>query len=182
MGRSLFTSLIIAAFFVPGASYAQTSNSTDAVDADPTATIIGTDTEICLGDSVAAYITFTGNGPWDVIINDNSGEYLKLKDVGTLSEPYIIWLKPVSDDRYYISYVEDRRRNDGKTYGEVSVLVFETTPVSILLDRTAYLGSEPGVTLGASLPGGVFFGNGVSGNLPFSSMSVIDTRKLLFRL
>ncbi len=153
--------------------YGQQVESIDEVVARPTATILGTETEVCAGDSVEAYLFFTDekNGPWDAIINNSSGVYLELKDVGT---PYTIWLKPVVDDRYYIDYVEDKKGDDGKTYGEVEVFVYETTPVSIQLNRTAYLQSEAGVILEGLPPGGHFAGYGVAGDVFYPFIATPD--------
>ena len=160
MKKIMFPAFLGVALVTTIAAYGQEAGSVKGVLADPTATILGSDSEICLGDSVAAYIYFTGDGPWDAVISDKSGKYLELKEVDT---PYTLWLKPENDQVYTVSYVEDRRGRDGKTYGEVMVSVHEATPVSIVLDRTAYLYSEQGVVLSSSPPGASFFGNGVAG-------------------
>ena len=138
MRRVLNSSIVILAFLLLGSAYGQQVESTKD-RGDPTATILGSDTEVCLGDSVEAYLFFTGNGPWDATIRDKDGVYLKVVDVGT---PHSIWLKPVKDNRYYISRVEDNSNHTGKTNGEVEVSVFEINPVSFLLERTAYLQTE----------------------------------------
>ncbi len=160
MKKILVSALIVSALILPVAAIFQQTSSTKGPH-DPTATILGSETEVCLGDSVEAYLFFTGEGPWDVTIRDNDGDYLNLKDIDT---PYTIWLKPVIDNRYYISRMVDRRNRRGDTYGEVEVTVFESTPVSIQLDRTVYIQSEPAVDLLGVPAGGTFSGNGVAGS------------------
>lgn len=173
MKRLLISTAIVLAFHLPGVLYGQQVESIDDIAADPTATILGTQTEVCAGDSVEAYLFFTEekNAPWDAIINNNSGVYLELEDVET---PYTIWLKPLVDDRYYIDYVEDNKGNEGKTYGEVEVFVYETTPVSIQLDRTAFRQSEPGVNLEGTPPGGLYTGNGIAGDVFYPFIATTD--------
>jgi len=168
MRSILFPSFFIVVFFPHCAAIGQQSDATKGVEAPPTATIIGSASEVCLGDSVAAYLNFTGGGPWDAVINDNDGEYLVLTGVPT---PYTIWLKPEQDNRYYIASVKDKKGNDGITYGDVAVTVSRTTPVDIQLDRTAYLYSDPGVPLTAIPSGGVFSGSGVAGSTFYPSIA-----------
>lgn len=168
MRSFLYPVVLLLAFLLPGVSFGQPTFSTEEVAADITATILGSETEVCSGDSVAAYIFFTGDGPWDAVINDNSGEYAVLTDVET---PYTIWLKPETDDRYYVASVNDRRGRKGKTYGEVYITVYPTSSVTILLDRTAYLQNEPGVTLHSTPSGAVFSGNGVIQNVFYPSIA-----------
>ena len=62
-----------------------------------TAAITGQDDEVCQGDSVSAYLHMTGNGPWTLVINDEQGEYLILKEI---SSPFLFWLKPEEDNNY----------------------------------------------------------------------------------
>ena len=170
MNRILISAILISALLFQGTTFGQDVESSKG-PGDPTATILGSETNVCLGDSVEAYLFFTGDGPWNAIINNNSGVYLTLKEVGT---PYTIWLKPEFDDRYYIARVEDRRRRRGKTNGEVEVYVFQPTPVSIQLERTAYFQSEPGVNLVAVPEGGMFSGNGVAGNIFYPFIATPD--------
>ena len=127
----------------------------------PTATIFSNEKEVCEGSAVAAYLYFSGEGPWDAVVSDKDGVYLELTDV---TSPYTISLEPTEDNTYTISYVEDRLGESGNTYGEVALTVNPVTPVSIELDRYAYLYSEPQVRLVASPTGGTFTGNGVSAN------------------
>ncbi len=121
-------------------------------------------TEICRGDSVEARISvfFGGSPPFTVVINDNDGEYLVLKEI---ESPHLFWIKPDSDNTYYISSATDSRGRKGRPYGSVEVTVHLPTPVSIVTDRTAFLVSEPDYPLVSSPPGGEFSGAGVSGNL-----------------
>ncbi len=95
-------------------------------------------------------------------INDNDGTYLELKDVEESS--ITIWLVPLEDNRYYIREVKDRRGKKGDTFGDVIIFVYDPTPVTIQLEKTAYLKSDPGVVLVSSPSGAVFSGNGISGN------------------
>ncbi|MEN8229261.1 MAG: PKD domain-containing protein, partial [Bacteroidota bacterium] len=168
MRWTLYSVIIMVALLIMGTTYGQQTDSTQDDDDEPTATISGTDTKVCLGDSVAATLTFTGRGPWSVVINNNSGKYLTLYRVNS---PYTIWLKPEEDDSYYISSVRDRWYRSGDTYGEVEVLVYKSIPVSIQLDITAYLESDPAIHLEATPPGGVFSGNGVSGSLFYPTVA-----------
>lgn len=118
--------------------------------------------EVCLGDSVRAYISFTGFGDWDAEINDKDGFYLRLENVGS---PYTLWLKPEETNTYYVAEVWDRFNITGDTYGEAKVEVLQRTPVEIIMERTAFLFSEPGVKLNAEPSGGTFTGNGVTGGM-----------------
>ena len=68
-----------------------------------TATIIGDANEVCLGDSIEAFLSFSGGiDPWNAVINDKDGEYLVLDSVYS---PHTIWLKPEIDNTYYIASV-----------------------------------------------------------------------------
>ena len=130
--------------------------------AAPTATIFSNEKEVCEGSSVAAYLYFSGEGPWDAVISDKDGIYLELTGVNS---PHTVWLEPTEDNVYTISYVEDRLGESGNTYGEVALTVNPVTPVDIELDRQAYFYSEPGIPLSANPSGGTFTGNGVSANI-----------------
>ncbi len=158
-----YTLMIMVAFHACGTIYGNTSFSPNEALLASTATIYSAETDVCIGDSVEATIFFTGDGPWDVKVNDNDGTYLELKDVeeATIS----IWLVPLEDNRYYIREVKDRRGKKGDRFGEVVLTVHEVTPVSIVLEKTAYLDSDPGVTLASNPSGGVFSGNGIAGNV-----------------
>lgn len=114
---------------------------------------------MCEGDSIAAFIYFTGYGPWSAGINDNNGEYATLSRV---ESPYTLWLKPKEDNIYDVDWVTDRFGRSGKTYGADTVIVKKRTPVEIILDRSVFRVDEPGVTLKAEPPGGIFAGRGVS--------------------
>ncbi len=127
---------------------------------------VGT-TEICQGDSVEArFWFFGGTSPYTVTINNDEGEYVVLNDI----EPsYTFYLKPVSDDTYYISSAFDSNGNQGRPYGSVSVKVNPSTPVSIVTDRTAFLVTEPGFPLTSNPPGATFSGKGISGSTFYPS-------------
>ena len=168
MRSILFPSIFIVVFFLHATAFGQQTDVTKGVEAPPTATIIGSASEVCLGDSVAAYLNFTGGGPWDAVINDNDGEYMVLTQV---TSPYTIWLKPEQNNRYYIASVQNKKGNDGITFGDVAVTVFQTTQVNIQMDRTAFLYSEPGVPLTAIPSCGVFSGNGVAGSTFYPSIA-----------
>ena len=128
-----------------------------------TATIIGDATEVCLGDSVAAYLNFSGGeGPWDVVINDKDGEYVALL---ALPSSHTIWLSPETVNTYYIASVEDSNGTAGNPLGEASITVHQATPVTIEMDRTAFLQSEPRIALVSSPSGGSFTGAGVAGSV-----------------
>ena len=155
--------MIMVLFLIWGTTYGMYANSTKGAALWATATIYAAVTEICIGDSVEATINFAGDGPWDIKINDKDGLYLELKDV---EESIItIWLIPLEDNSYYIKEVKDKRGRKGTTFGEVIVSVYEATPVTIQLEKTAYLDSDPGVVLVSTPSGGVFSGNGISGNV-----------------
>ena len=79
---------MMIAFFVLGTTYGKPAESTNAAAPAPTATISATDTEICVGESVEATIVCTGDGPWEVVINDKDGKYLKLKKIESPYYPY----------------------------------------------------------------------------------------------
>ena len=161
--RILYPVMIMVMFLLSGITYGLSAKSTNGAPLAATATIYGSDTEVCTGDSVEATIYFTGDGPWDVKINDNDGTYLELKDVEESS--ITIWLVPLEDNRYYIKEVKDKRGKRGDTFGEVIISVYDPTPVTIQLEKTAYLKSDPGVVLLSSPSGAVFSGNGISGNV-----------------
>ncbi len=121
-------------------------------------------TEICRGDSVEARIHtifFSGSPPYTVVINDNDGEYLILKEIEL---PYYFYLNPESDNTYYIASAEDSRGRKGRPYGSVDVQVYSPTPVEIVTDRTAFLVNEPPYPLVSSPSGAQFKGKGVSGS------------------
>ncbi|MEN8229262.1 MAG: T9SS type A sorting domain-containing protein [Bacteroidota bacterium] len=151
MRNILFPLLLILFFQLPR-----------TVDGQITATIIGDASEMCMGDSVAAFLNFSGGeGPWNAVINDKDGEYLLLNAV---TASHTIWLKPDSDNTYYIASVEDSKGTPGSPLGEAEILVHQSTSVIILMDRTAFLQSEPGIALVSSPTGGAFSGAGVAGS------------------
>jgi PKD repeat protein len=158
----LYPAIIIFIFLLLGRAYGESKTSTNGAALWATATIYADETEVCLGESIEATINFAGDGPWDIKVNDNDGTILDLKDVE--ESTITIWLEPLEDNRYYIKEVKDRRGRKGQKFGEVVVTVLESIPVFIQLDKTAYLDSDPGVELVSTPSGGVFSGNGVSGN------------------
>ncbi|MCK5136027.1 MAG: T9SS type A sorting domain-containing protein [Bacteroidales bacterium] len=163
MRNILYPCLIIIVFYLQSPAFGQRTDSFKDVQAPYYARIVSDETDICLGNSVEAIIFFSGGtAPWDVVINDKDGEYVVLENI---TNPYTLWLKPEEDNTYYIASVEDRKGIKGDCEGEVVVTVHLSTPVSIQMDRTAYLYSEPGVLLTAIPSGGAFFGNGVSGSM-----------------
>jgi PKD repeat protein len=133
-----------------------------------TAAITGRSDRTCQGDSVAADLVMTGRGPWTLVINDSDGEYLTLKEIDS---PYLIWLKPVQDNNYYIASVVDSKGIAGLTFGNVGISVLPLTPVEIVLYRTSFIQFEPGVTLNSNPAGAAFFGNGVSGNIFYPAVA-----------
>lgn len=147
---------------VTGTSLAQPprENTAQSVLA-PTATIYSSQTEVCLGSSVTAYLYFSGDGPWDVEVSDNDGVYLSLTEV---TSPHAIQLQPAEDNVYTITRVVDAYGVVGTPFGSVELSVNPITPVTILMDRKAYLVSESGIQLTADPAGGSFTGVGVSAN------------------
>ena len=127
----------------------------------PTATIYSSLTEVCLGSSVTAYLYFSGDGPWDVEVSDKDSVYLSLTGV---SSPHAIQLQPEEDNVYSITRVADRNGVEGSFFGQVELKVNPITPVTILMDRKAYLVTESGIALTADPSGGSFSGIGVSAN------------------
>jgi len=154
MRNILISHLFIVCWFWPGPASGQWFPK-------PTAAISGGG-EICLGDSIRAYIYFTGFGPWDAVVNDKDGEYAELREV---ESPYTLWLKTEESNTYYVAEVRDRYGRKGDTKGEAEVVVYPRTPVEILMERTAFLYSEPGIQLYAEPAGGEFSGNGVTGGM-----------------
>jgi PKD repeat protein len=149
-------------FLLPGQSHGQQRvSSQSAPAAAPTATIFSNDSEVCLGSSVTAYLYFSGDGPWDAVVSDKDGVYRQLNGV---TSPHAIQLTPTEDNVYKVTHVEDRFGITGNTYGEVALFVYDPTPVTIQMDRTSYLYTEPGVQLKATPSGGTFTGNGVAGS------------------
>ncbi len=120
-------------------------------------------TNICQGDPVTLILSvFGGNDPFTVVINDNDGEFMELKDIDM---PYTFEIFPEQDNKYYIASAYDRRNRPGTVWGNpVSVEVYPSTPVSILMDRTAFLVTESGVPLESDPSGATFSGIGVSGS------------------
>ncbi len=133
----------------------------------PTAAIIGGGT-VCVGDSLKAFLHFTGSGPWDAVVSNNKGVYLTVKGVNS---PYPFWIRTDEDETFFVSSVKDKVGNVGVAYGELDVTVNYPTPVEILLDRTTYLSSEPGVKLRADHEPGVFSGKGVSSGYFYPSIA-----------
>jgi len=120
------------------------------------------ETEICQGDSVAARIWFWGGAsPYTVVINNTKGEFKELKGIESQE---VFYLEPSTSDRFYMASVVDSKGRKGSTYGSISIDVYESTPVSIDLDRTAFLESEPGYPLKSAPAGASFSGPGVSGS------------------
>jgi len=137
-------------FLLPGKLSAQFSASI----------VAGGETEVCLGNSVKAYIWFSGGlEPYDVVINNRDGEFMVLEDIGS---PYTVFLEPESNDSFYIASAIDRRGDKGTTNGSVEVTVLSATPVSFDLDRSTFLMTEPGYVLTSFPTGGSFIGPGVA--------------------
>jgi len=119
-------------------------------------------TEVCLGNSVKAYIWFSqGKAPYDVVINNKDGEFMVLEDIDS---PYTVYLKPESNDTFYIASAIDDNSVSGIPNGEVVATIHESTPVTFDMDRTAFLASEPGYLLKSAPTGATFFGPGVAGS------------------
>ncbi|RPI41806.1 MAG: hypothetical protein EHM46_05970, partial [Bacteroidetes bacterium] len=133
----------------------------------PTATIFGGG-DVCEGDSLPAFIYFTGFGPWTARINDRDGEFALLVRV---ESPYTLWLKPEEDNIYYVDWVRDRVGREGVTYGADTVTVNERIPAEILLDRSVYAVYDPGVILAADPAGGIFAGKGVTSGKFYPSIA-----------
>ena len=129
-------------------------------------------TDICQGDPVTLILTvYGGDSPYTVTINGDDGEYMVLKDI---EMPYKFEVHPESDNTFYIASAVDSRDRKGRAYGSVTVHVNPSTSVSILLDRTAYLVTEPGVSLQSDPSGGHFSGIGVSGNTFYPGVAGTD--------
>ena len=177
MGERILTGLKRADTFLvlaillalAGTSRAQNSavNTTQSVLA-PTATIYSSQTEVCLGSSVTAYLYFSGDGPWDVEVSDKDSVYLSLTGV---SSPHAIQLQPEEDNVYRITRVTDRFGVVGSFFGQVALSVNPITPVTIQMDRKAYLVTEPGIQLAGDPAGGSFTGVGVSANRFYPSIA-----------
>lgn len=133
----------------------------------PTAAIVGGGS-ICAGDSLQAFLYMTGTAPWEVVVEDSKGIDTVMTGIGS---PHPIWLKPVEDESYSVSSVVDGNGISGNTFGKVDVVVNEPAPVNILLDRTTYLASEPGVELRADIEPGIFSGTGVSAGYFYPSIA-----------
>jgi len=119
--------------------------------------------DVCLGDSVKAYIYFSGGQePFDVVLNNREGEYRKLKLSGASNNVYTVYLKPVVSDSFYIASAIDNRGRSGSTNGEIEVTVNESTPVAFDLDRTVFLSSESWILLKSNPTGAEFIGQGVT--------------------
>lgn len=134
-----------------------------------TASITSNDEEVCLGNSIAAYIYFSGGeSPWDVVINNPNGQNIVLENI---SSAHTVWLKPESNTTYTLASAVDNGGRSGATVGEVSVDVLQSTPVSIVMDRTAFLYNDPRIEVVSSPAGGVFSGAGVVGNYFYPSIA-----------
>jgi PKD repeat protein len=119
-------------------------------------------TDICQGDPVTIILSvYGGDEPYTVTISGNDGQYLVLEDIDM---PYKFEIYPEEDNTFYISDAVDSRDRKGRAYGSVEVNVNPSTPIDILIDRTAFLVTESGVALKSDPPGGYFSGIGVSGN------------------
>lgn len=134
---------------------------------DVTATIIGNGS-VCEGDSSLAYIYMTGSSPWNVEVSDSDSVYARLEGINS---PHAIWLKPVKNQVYRVTDVEDDDGDSGSTFGSASVTVNSPTPVNIILERLTYLSSEAGVELRADFEPGIFSGPGVSGGFFYPSIA-----------
>lgn len=129
-------------------------------------------TNICQGDSVEIGFWFWGgSSPYTLTINNKEGEYIILEDI----EPsYTFYVKPDSDDSYYVGKAVDSRGREGRGYGSVSVTVTPSTPVSIVTDRTVFLANEPGFPLVSEPPGATFSGKGVSGSTFYPAVATSE--------
>ncbi len=144
----------------------------ETVSGQITASIIGDGSEVCQGDSLEAFLYFSGGvEPWSVVINDNDGEYLILDSIFS---PHTIWLNPDVDNSYYIASVKDSTGTPGNPLGEAAITVRQITPVTIVADRTAFLPDESGIELVSSPAGGAFSGPGVAGNVFYPSIATSD--------
>jgi hypothetical protein len=143
------------------------NNNVTIESALPTATIVGSGA-VCEGDSLLAYLYMTGGSPWDVVISDSDGVYATLSGI---TSPYQIWLKPEKEEIYTVTSVVDGNGISGNTFGQSVVKINAPTPVHILLDRTTYLASEPGVELHADLEPGIFSGPGVAAGYFYPSVA-----------
>ena len=172
MSRTEAFLYVTALLHAAGLSFGQDGGTLLATAAPaPTATIFSNEKEVCAGTAAAAYLYFSGEGPWDAVVNDKDGVYLDLTDV---TSPYLIYLEPTEDDSYTVSYVEDRLGVPGNTYGVVNLKVNPVTPVAIEMERKAFLYTEPGIPLNATPSGGTFTGNGVSANVFYPGIASPD--------
>ncbi len=117
-------------------------------------------TEVCMGDSVKAYIWFNqGKAPYDVVLNNRSGKY---KEFEVIVSPYTVYLKSESNDSFYIASAIDDRGITGEPLGAVELTIRETTPVVFDLDQTVFRSTDPEILLKSNPTGATFFGRGVA--------------------
>jgi hypothetical protein len=127
------------------------------------------ETDICQGDSVAASIWFWGGAsPYTVVIHSTDGKFLELKG---LESQEIFYLAPTKSTRFYMASVLDSKGRKGSTYGSITAEVFESTPVRIAMERTAFLESEDGYPLASAPAGGSFSGPGVVGTMFYPAVA-----------
>lgn len=91
----------------------------------PTATL-GNDQDICIGDNASLSIDLTGNGPWQISYQDDSGSLI---DLTATNSPFIFQTTPNNDFTYTLSAVEDSFC-EGDVFGETTVSV-HSAPTAI---------------------------------------------------
>ncbi|MEZ5072067.1 MAG: T9SS type A sorting domain-containing protein [Bacteroidales bacterium] len=167
-----FSEILLLMLF-PATGLLGQANGEQGTAADPVGSLYSSTTSLCLGDSALGTLNlYYGNPPYTVEISNNDGVYATLVDV---SNGQTLWLKPTENDRFFISHLEDKTGKAGTVIGDVNIVVYPTTPVTILMDPTVYVKSDAPVTLLSNPAGSVstpvtFYGPGVSGNTFYPSV------------
>ena len=135
------------------------SNNIVSVFATRPTGIISGGGDICMGDSLRIFASFTGFGPWDFIISGTQGFNRSFKGI---SGSFGLYVSPPASETFYITDLYDVHGNTGTGYGEAEVTVNPVTPVSILNTEIIYTRDlEDPVQLLGDPPGGIFSGTGV---------------------
>ncbi len=107
------------------------------------------DTEICFGNETALSIDLTGNGPWNVEVNDEDGLELFFEATET---PYELELSPEASMNYTLMHVSDADACVGSAEGSAMVTVNEL-PTAVLSTEAVDVCANESVEVNVELTG-----------------------------
>ena len=91
------------------------------IEAKPTAVITPPDPDwICVGESMALEVIFTGTGPWEFSYTDGVNSYLHSAPEST----YLLPVSPKVPTQYWITGVKDKYGSNDKESDKVWIIVY----------------------------------------------------------